>query len=148
MLPRFHFSRFFLARFLGGSPKSPPRFYYPRFCFLFCFKSARRWKYKAFPPPTSALVWALSLDRSTIHARCPIAPGIVALIAFVCNLITVPRGAFRAFNSREMRFPTFLRYRFLQKSIPSKLQTISIRICVKQDRGFTSVIELSQIASL
>ena len=42
----------------------------------------------------------------------------MALIAFVCNLITVPRGAFRAFNSREMRFPTFLRYRFLQKSIP------------------------------
>ena len=115
MLPRFHFSRFFLARFLGGSPKSPPRFYYPRFCFLFCFKSARRWKYKAFPPPTSALVWALSLDRSTIHARCPIAPGIVALLAFVCNLITVPRGAVRAFNSREMRFPAFLRYRFLQE---------------------------------
>ena len=37
MLPRFHFPRFILARFLGGSPKSPPRFCYPRF--LFCFAS-------------------------------------------------------------------------------------------------------------
>ena len=43
----------------------------------------------------------------------------MALLAFVCNLITVPRGAFRAFNSREMRFPAFLRYRFLKKSIPT-----------------------------
>ena len=81
---------------------------------------------------------SLPLSNSCEMPNCPRDRGIL------CVLMQFDYRAwwdFRAFNPREMRFSTFLRYRFLEKSIPSKLQIIPIRIWAKQDAELTSVTE-------
>ena len=116
MLPLFSFPLFLLLCFFVffGFSKTASAFLFSAFLFLVLLQERSPLGIHSIPAPyvftRLGTVWAL-LGNSCEVSNCPVDRGILC-VPMQCDYRAC--GTIRALNSRGMRFPAFLRYRFLE----------------------------------
>ena len=111
--PLFSFPMFFLAVFFFGFPEIASAFLFSAFLFLVLLQKRSPLKIHSIPAPyvlTRLGTVSWPLGNSCEASNCRLDRGILCVLV-QCDYRAW--RAIRAFNSRGMRFSTFLRYRFL-----------------------------------